>query len=536
MNILSKSAPIEQSIKLMEQALKNIDASYTFSCQKHPIQYCYSTNIISKESPNRIYANGKGTTQEACLASALGEYIERLQTNMFFADFYLPNRKYYYDQEEFAFEDDYLTDELKNIYDPHNELIQDDFIDFNSDIYDKIVCLPFQNLNTNKIVYFPLNILNTLYVSNGLATGNTKYEAITQALSEICERFVKIEVLKKSYSLPSYPKSFLEQFPVLNANISALENKGYIIDVLDASLGGKFPVVAISLINQQTNSLFVSFGSHPILEVALDRTMTELMQGRDLSSLNDFETPTFDNSQVIDPLNIESHYIDSNGKLSFDFLSEKKSFDFKSWEYESKTCKEDFEFLVNIIKSLDKEIYIREYQHIGFYSCQVLVPSFSEVYPIDDLIYNNKNRAKNIRNMVLNQSNYNINDILDEINSIEEHIDVGSYIGVIFKNKFNFLELKAHLYLKLKDYENAKELLITSDKKINKTISEMLELKLSKRKYKDYETALKQIFGVQNINMASEIISNKQDLIDKSLSKEYLDILNLFDRTLAKLS
>ncbi|VEB61502.1 UPF0142 protein [Salmonella enterica subsp. enterica] len=35
------------------------------------------------------FTNGKGATKKAALASALGEYFERLSTNYFFADFWL---------------------------------------------------------------------------------------------------------------------------------------------------------------------------------------------------------------------------------------------------------------------------------------------------------------------------------------------------------------------------------------------------------------------------------------------------------------
>lgn len=51
----------------------------------------------------------------------------------------------------------------------------------------------------------------------------------------------------------------------------------------------------------------------------LERTMTELMQGRDLENLDAFEVPTFDMGLVSDSSNLESHFIDSNGKLGFGF-------------------------------------------------------------------------------------------------------------------------------------------------------------------------------------------------------------------------
>ncbi|MGE4455525.1 MAG: YcaO-like family protein [Arcobacteraceae bacterium] len=528
MNLLSKTASLEDSISSMQNALQSIKANYTLSHYKHPMEYCYSVNIASKEAPKHIYANGKGSCEKASLASALGEYIERLQTNMFFSDFYLPDMKYFPDQKEINFGDDYLDEYLKALYDPNDELYDEDMVDFNSDFEDKIVSIPFIEISTEILTYFPVNLLNTLYVSNGLASGNSPKEAQVQALSEICERYVKIEIIKNGYSLPSYPKEIINKFDKLTSSIKTLQNAGYIIDVLDASFEGKFPVTAISLINPNTSTLFVSFGAHPILEVALERTMTELMQGRDLGNLDDFEIPTFDSSLVNDSSNIESHYIDSNGKLSFEFLSSKKTFKFTAWEYNGSNCDDEHAYLTNLIYSLDKRIYLREYDYLGFYSCQMVVPGFSEVYPIDDLIYNNKNRAKQIRQMILNHKDFDNDEILDAVSALEDTIDVGSYIGVIFKHPFTLLEFKAHLYLSMKDFTEAKEILQFSSNKIAKIVYELLIMKEQKKKFEEYEEGLFKIFGKENVTKAYNITKGKEHLIDISFDTTYENILDLY--------
>ena len=536
MNLLSKTASLEDSISSMQNALQNIGAKYSLSHQKHPMEYCYSVNIASKEAPKHIYANGKGSCEKASLASAFGEYIERLQTNMFFSDFYLPNMKYFPDQKEINFGNDYLDDYLKTLYNPNDELYDEDMVDFNSDFEDKIITLPFTEIATQSITYFPINLLNTLYVSNGLASGNSPKEAQVQALSEICERYVKIEIIKNGYSLPSYPKDIINKFDKLSSSIKSLENAGYIIDVLDASFEGKFPVTAISLINPNTSTLFVSFGAHPILEVALDRTMTELMQGRDLNNLDDFEIPTFDDSLVNDSSNIESHYIDSNGKLSFEFLSSKKTFKFTSWEYSGSNCDDEYLYLTNLIYALDKKIYLREYDYLGFYSCQVIVPSFSEVYPIDDLIYNNKNRAKQIRSMILNYQDIDSEEILDAISALEDTIDVGSYIGVIFETPFTLLEFKAQLYLSMRSFEEAKEILQFSSNKIAKIVYELLIMKEQKKRFENYEDGLYKIFGQENVLKANDIIKGKDTLINLNFDSKYYNILDLYTKLSSKKS
>ena len=61
MNILSKSAPAEESITAMQAILKDLGCGITFSQEKHPLQNCYSVNLASTEAPSHIYSNGKGT-------------------------------------------------------------------------------------------------------------------------------------------------------------------------------------------------------------------------------------------------------------------------------------------------------------------------------------------------------------------------------------------------------------------------------------------------------------------------------------------
>ena len=329
MNLLSKNSSLEESITKMKTALADISSQITFSTEKHPLQNCYSVNLTYDGAPQHIFSNGKGIVSLASTASALGEFIERLQTNNFFTEFYLPKRKYYPDEKAFAFDEEFIDTNLKKFYDPNDELAPEDFVDYNSDYIDKVVSLPFINLSSNETAYIPINILNNLYVSNGLATGNTPKEAQVQALSEIFERYVKIQIIKNGYSLPKFPDNILASYKNVYHDVQDLRKLGYIVEVLDASLGGEFPVTAISLINPKNGTLFVSFGAHPILEVSLERTMTELMQGRNLEELDSFEMPTFDMSLVSDNFNIESHFIDSNGKIGFSFLSTKNSFAYR---------------------------------------------------------------------------------------------------------------------------------------------------------------------------------------------------------------
>jgi ribosomal protein S12 methylthiotransferase accessory factor len=390
--------------------------------------------------------------------------------------------------------------------------------------------LPFVGHFSQEKTYIPINILSNLYVSNGLATGNSAKEAQVQALSEIFERHAKIEIIKEGYALPKIPDTVIQTFTRVHDDIKSLKAHGYIIEVLDASLDGMFPVTAISLINPKNNTLFVSFGAHPILEVCLERTLTELMQGRDLSNLDAFETPTFDMSIVADSFNIEAHFIDSNGKIGFPFLSAKKSFEYTPWKYEGQNTQDEHEFLLEIVKRLNKKIYLREYTYLGFYSCQMIVPNFSEVYPIEDMVYNNKNSGKLIRDMVLNFQNYEPNEILQTIETLDDGLNVELYIGVIFEDKFSLGEFKAQLLIHEGLYEEAIDVLQNQNNKVGHIVAQLLRLNLGEYDWEAYEEALENIYGKQALQKAIDVIEQKALLISLNLHSHYYNMLELFDK------
>ena len=126
-----------------------------------------------------------------------------------------------------------------------------------------------------------------------MAAGNTKNEARVQALSEIFERYVKNKIISEGITLPLIPGNIIDRFPHIKASIDELEGHGYALRICDASLGGIYPVISVTIINPKDGSVLASFGSHPCFEVALERTVTELLQGRSLDMLNDFAPNLF---------------------------------------------------------------------------------------------------------------------------------------------------------------------------------------------------------------------------------------------------
>ena len=217
------------------------------------------------------------------------EYFERLSTNYFFADFYLgqeiangdfvhyPNEKWFPIEDDALLPNGILDDYLLDYFDPNAELTPELLVDLQSGNYDRgIVAMPYVRQSDEQTVYIPQSIIANLYVSNGMSAGNTKFEARVQGLSEVFERYVKNKIIAEAISLPEIPKSVMDRYPSIQASIAKLEEEGFPIYAFDASLGGKYPVICVVLLNPNNGTCFASFGAHPNFQVALERTVTEL--------------------------------------------------------------------------------------------------------------------------------------------------------------------------------------------------------------------------------------------------------------------
>ncbi len=108
----------------------------------------------------------------------------------------------------------------------------------------------------------------------------------------------------------------MARYPGVVESIAKLEAEGFPIFAYDGSLGGKYPVICVVLFNPANGTCFASFGAHPDFGVALERTVTELLQGRSLKDLDVFTPPTFDDEEVAEHANLETHFIDSSGLIS----------------------------------------------------------------------------------------------------------------------------------------------------------------------------------------------------------------------------
>jgi ribosomal protein S12 methylthiotransferase accessory factor len=477
--IHGKDLPLEETIANMTGILAALGIKIEIASWRNIVPNVWSLHIRDASSP-MCFTNGKGSTKDAALCSALGEYIERITCNYFYNNYYLgediasrdfvhyPNEKWFKAGPNDALPKGILDKACLKIYNPDKELKASHLVDTNSGRVDRGICaLPFIRQSDQEIVYFPVSLIGNLFVSNGMSAGNSIHEAQVQCLSEIFERAVKKQIIEEEFCLPEVPRKILEKFPTIVAGIKELEAKGFPVLVKDASLGGKFPVMCVTLMNPRTGGVFASFGAHPKFEIALERSLTELLQGRSFEGLNDISLPTFNSLAVREPNNFVEHFIDSTGVISWKFFSKKYDYEFVEWDF-SGTTREENAYLLKILKDLKKEVYIATYDDFGGKACRILVPGYSEIYGIEDLVWDNTNKALNFRADILNihaLSNKDLKNLLRRLedSQLDSYMPISELIGVEFDEntvwgQLNIGELKILIFLILKKFEEAKEL------------------------------------------------------------------------------
>ncbi|TXI36749.1 MAG: OsmC domain/YcaO domain-containing protein [Methylophilus methylotrophus] len=481
--ITGKDLPLEQTIVNMTSVLAGLGIKIEIASWRNIVPNVWSLHIRDAHSP-MCFTNGKGSTKESALASALGEYIERLSNNHFYAGSYwgeeianapfvhYPNERWFKPGRKDALPKEILDDYTLEIYNPDGELRGSHLIDTNSGNVERGICaLPFVRQSDGETVYFPTNLVENLFVSNGMSAGNTLVEAQVQCLSEIFERAVKREIIEGEIALPDVPQDVLAKYPGVVAGIKGLEEQGFPVLVKDASLDGQYPVMCVTLMNPRTGGVFASFGAHPTMEVALERSLTELLQGRSFEGLNDLPQPTFASEAVTEPNNFVEHFIDSSGIVSWRFFSAKSDYEFVEWDFSGEgedSNAQEAATMFGMLADMGKEAYVAVYDQLGATACRILVPGYSEIYPVEDLVWDNTNKALLFREDILNLHTLD-DDSLEallerlENNELDDYGDIATLIGIEFDENTDWgqltvMELKLLIHLAFQQFEEAHDL------------------------------------------------------------------------------
>lgn len=557
--IPGKDASLESSIGAMQARLAAIGFHVEERSWLNPVDGVWSVHVRDRDCP-LLFTNGKGASKLAALASALGEFFERLSCNYFWTHYYLgdgaaqrgfahyPQERWFQPGGDGAWPEELLTPELHRFYNPEGSIAAEALVDFNSGDAERGICaLPYVRQRDGATIWVPVNIIGNLYVSNGMSAGNTPAEARTQALSEIFERHVKFRVISEGLCLPDVPEEVVARYPRIEAGIRALRGAGFGILVKDASLGGQYPVMNVTLLHPQDQGCFASFGAHPRFEIALERALTELLQGRALDALAGFPEPGFDLEEIASAPNLEIHFVDSSGVIGWNFLGDEADFPFNDWNF-SATTAEDYAWLVERVHAAGHDAYVADFTHLGVYACRILVPGMSEIYPVDDLEWENNSIGNDLREAILHLPELDDGECADLLETLNERgladqRPVAALIGLApdagsFWSDLRVGELKALLALAIGDEEATREgcdwirhfgQLDADRRRVYRCIESLLNLGDAA----PYRSALQQLYGAETLQQAEVLLHRERRFFGVQGPGMMLDGCDMHQRLLA---
>jgi len=114
-----------------------------------------------------------------------------------------------------------------------------------------------------------------------------------------------------------------------------------------------------------------------------------------------------------------NHFVDSSGIISWNFLGDRPDFEFCDWNFSSTTA-EDYRWLVDRAHRSGHDIYIADFKHLGVYACRILVPGMSEIYPLDELEWENNSVGNTIREAILHLPQLDDDECADLLDTLTE--------------------------------------------------------------------------------------------------------------------
>lgn len=397
-NIKFKDSPPEVTVARIREILTSAGIGVTEHWNQSGVENCWSLSLTA-DGARPLAANGKGITRELARASAYGEFIERLQCGLMLYKYQSLARDPALDLESFAPDAKHITtrelidqgDWMDPIIRAYGGLTREKIAQ-QCRIYacadeDAIQVVPYYSVFEDKYVYLPAAFAVQAYASNGCCAGNTREEAWIHALSEILERHNTFQILNAGQPVPEIPDSVIRQFPVAAKILDTVrENSALDMAFLDFSMGYDFPVIATRIINKASHSYRINVCADPVLEIAIDRTLTETFQGQKLESIGaSHRAAVYEEAGNLSVAhNVFNQLERGNGLFGLDFFTEtatRPHTDFT--DHSSKTNKELLEHMLSIYKEKNLQVYIRNYSFLGFHTYRVIVPGFSEARHYD---------------------------------------------------------------------------------------------------------------------------------------------------------
>jgi len=358
-----------------------------------------------------IGTNGKGVTYQYCLASGYAELMERIQNYIIFKGYknavkyninYLKENSVY---KKILIEKGLVLDFF---YDPREKYLStEDILNQEPDLYLKLfpfltkenmtaffkddldikesICVPFYSAKDKKEIFLSLDLLFISCMSNGMASGNTKEEALIQGFCEIFERYASYMIYYNNITPPDIPIELFKGKKIYDLISNVAEEKKCKIYLKDCSLGIGLPTFGVLVIDEKTGKYDFDLGSSLNPDIAIERCLTELFQSSNGLRWHDILFEDYCNN----PLYTEEYiYINGinllkngSGNWHKGIFSKNFSYEFMGLNYtlNNKSDKKDLDFIKNLINNkLGFNIYIRDVSFLNFNSYYIIVPGMSQ--------------------------------------------------------------------------------------------------------------------------------------------------------------
>ena len=369
----SPQATVERIYSLLAAQNINLNEEWCDS----GIPDCFSVRVTI--AGTTLGTNGKGVTKELARASGCAELMERLQSgfrgagSLKFPDEAVMTKKELLTYSQSAMDQISARISESEHIDFSTEQLLDCFYAFGKS--DAVPAIPFFDAVSGASVYFPVGMIKSVYSSNGLAAGNSTEEAIVQGFSEIVERYCQERIMRENLVPPTVPDSYLKQFDTAWHIVSSLRDANYTVLIKDCSLGEGFPVVASVLIDRKRHGYRVVFGASPVFEIALERSLTEQLQGHSIENVP--MITAFFSAARRSSSDFEAAFVSARATYSIDFFNDVPSYPFvPSENNHGASNKELLRFVMRYLEKNDRTMLVRDLSHFGFPTFRIIVPGF----------------------------------------------------------------------------------------------------------------------------------------------------------------
>lgn len=439
-----KDADPNDTIARIEKILNTINIPTKFVAE-YNYKGLWFSNRVEIDGIPFIGANGKGVSNEYAKASALGEFMERLQSGFLLNNLF--TNKINQINNQYKCNDDWISCVTCT-----KKINFENYVKEMSGKLKETNAIELFDIINDEKVWIPSQYIDMMCSTTGLSSGNTFNEAFCQGLCEIFERYVVRYIYYGDYNeqLFCHLKESVYEDLQSYKMIQAIQDKGYKVYVIDCTLNNKIPVLGILLIDSSKTKYLFKLASDINIDICLQRCITEIFQGCTFDVNFRMSMIPFQTENKCDNFwnNLDTDYeytkfiVNGTGRLPNRFLMQIMSVsdDVMVFRMEKLSNEQAAHQLLSIANRLSSKIYISNLTQFGFPTLRIFIPYYSECFYFEN---NNVVKIIELKDQIKNSFCHNkpINkDIflkiikLSQINPYTYKFNLSKLIGIMLND------------------------------------------------------------------------------------------------------